>query len=84
MNGSLVGRCFIMGTSGTFDSIRREHGIDAFANERSCFAIGGVFEVEKKIGADTKYGALRDGGTGRFVLEHDRCDVDRVRVQFRA
>jgi hypothetical protein len=70
----------MMGASGTFDSIRWEHGLDAFANERICLAIGGVFEVEKEIRADTKYGAVRDGGTGRFVLEHDTRDVDRVRV----
>jgi len=71
-----------MGTSGTLDSIRREnHGrFRAFTNEWSCFAIGGVFKVEKEIGADTEYGALGDAGTGRFVLEHDTRDVNRVWV----
>jgi len=70
----------MMGTSGTFDSKRWEQGFDSFADERSRLAIGGVFEIEKEIGADTKYGALRDAGTGRFVLEHDTRNVDRVRV----
>lgn len=83
MNGSLVDRSLTMGTPRTFDSICGEQdrgGLDALANKRCLFIVGGVFKVEKEIGTDTKDGALWDTGTSRFVFEHDTRDVDRAWV----
>lgn len=45
-------------------------------------AVGSIFEVKEKIGADTKDGARWDLRTSGVILEHNTCDVDRVRIKF--
>ena len=83
MDGSLVGRSLIMGTSGSFDSICGEQdrrGLYTLTNERSCFAIGSVLEIEKEIGTNTKDGALGNAGASRFVFKDDTSNVDGIRV----